>query len=466
MGWPVSAGLMRALLSVAITTTFFVSVVGINFREKEKRILDNILSQGSGNSSGYDKRIRPSGVNVDQPTHVSVNLLIRSISKIDDYSMEYSVQLLFREKWNDERLKFDDMGGRVNYLTLTDPRRIWMPDLFFKNEKTGHLHEITMPNMYIRIFADGGVLYSVRISLTLSCPMDLKLYPLDKQTCSLKMASYAWKTDDLIFVWKEGDPVQIDDGLHLPRFTLEKFQTAYCNSKTNTGEYSCLTVDLLFKREFSYYLIQIYVPCCMLVIVSWVSFWLDQNAVPARVSLGVTTLLTMATQTSGINAALPPVSYTKAIDVWTGVCLMFVFGAMLEFALVNYASRSDMHRETLKRGRGRPPPPPPEHDHQHTSLGELGDHGDDGQTAYAMRPLVHRADRSNSAGFDKSRQCEIHMQVGGGHKGCCRSWLSKFPTRSKRIDVIARITFPLVFALFNMIYWATYIFQDGGQEMK
>ena len=75
-------------------------------------------------------------------------------------------------------------------------------------------------------------------------------------------------------------------------------------------------MDLVFKRQFSYYLITIYVPGCMLVIVSWVSFWLDPHAVPARVALGVTTLLTMSTQTASINSALPPVAYTKAIDVW------------------------------------------------------------------------------------------------------------------------------------------------------
>ena len=91
----------------------------------------------------------------------------------------------------------------------------------------------------------------------------------------------------------------------------------------------------------------------MLIFVSWVSFWLDPNATVARVSLGVTTLLSMATQISGINASQPPVSYTKAIDVWTGVCLTFVFGALLEFALVNYASRSDVHQAAAKQQQQR-----------------------------------------------------------------------------------------------------------------
>ncbi|KAA0204008.1 hypothetical protein HAZT_HAZT003449 [Hyalella azteca] len=85
----------------------------------------------------------------------------------------------------------------------------------------------------------------------------------------------------------------------------------YISDLIVAGTYSCLQVDLVFKREFSFYLIQYYVPCCMLVVVSWVSFWLDAQSVPARVSLGVTTLLTMSTQTSSINQSLPPVSYTK-----------------------------------------------------------------------------------------------------------------------------------------------------------
>ena len=54
------------------------------------------------------------------------------------------------------------ISDRIRYLTMTDATRIWMPDTFFRNEKIGAFHTILQPNLYIRIFPDGTVLYSIR----------------------------------------------------------------------------------------------------------------------------------------------------------------------------------------------------------------------------------------------------------------------------------------------------------------
>ncbi|KAI1705759.1 neurotransmitter-gated ion-channel ligand binding domain-containing protein [Ditylenchus destructor] len=299
-------------------------------------------------SRGYDWRVRPPGTNLSIPgSHgpviVQVDMLIRSISKIDDVNMEYSVQLTFRESWVDGRLAYGLPNDTTPpFVILTAGQQIWMPDTFFQNEKHAQKHMIDKPNVLIRVHKDGVILYSVRISLVLSCPMHLQYYPLDVQTCLIDLASYAYTTDDIEYVWKDIEPVQLKQGLHssLPSFQLGEVNTTYCTSKTNTGAYSCLRTILQLQRQFSYYLLQLYIPSTMLVIVSWVSFWLDRTAVPARVTLGVTTLLTMTTQASGINAKLPPVSYGKAIDIWCGACLTFIFSALLEFACVTYmASR-------------------------------------------------------------------------------------------------------------------------------
>ena len=77
----------------------------------------------------------------------------------------------------------------------------------------------------------------------------------------------------------------------------------------------------------------------LIVILSWVSFWINVEAIPARVSIGLLTVLTMTTQSTGARASLPKVSYVKAIDIWFSMCLLFVFTSLLEFALVNVVSR-------------------------------------------------------------------------------------------------------------------------------
>lgn len=67
----------------------------------------------------------------------------------------------------------------------------------------------------------------------------------------------------------------------------------------------------------------------------WVSFWIKPEAAPARVTLGVTSLLTLSTQHAKSQASLPPVSYLKAVDAFMSVCTIFVFMALMEYCLVN-----------------------------------------------------------------------------------------------------------------------------------
>ena len=62
------------------------------------------------------------------------------------------------------------------------------------------------------------------------------------------------------------------------------------------GNYSCLVAHFYLKRSVSFHLIQSYLPSILIVAISWVSFWMDIEAVPGRISLGVITLLAVSQQ--------------------------------------------------------------------------------------------------------------------------------------------------------------------------
>ena len=79
-----------------------------------------------------------------------------------------------------------------------------------------------------------------------------------------------------------------------------------------TGAYPCLEFRFILQRDLGYFLIQVYVPSILIVILSWVSFWINVDASPARVSIGLLTVLTTTTMSSGARATLPRVSYIKA----------------------------------------------------------------------------------------------------------------------------------------------------------
>ncbi|XP_060780870.1 glycine receptor subunit alpha-3 isoform X2 [Neoarius graeffei] len=398
----------------------------------------DFLDKLMGRTSGYDARIRPNFKG--PPVNVSCNIFINSFGSIAETTMDYRVNIFLRQQWNDPRLAYSEYPDDSLDLDPSMLDSIWKPDLFFANEKGAHFHDVTTDNKLLRIFKNGNVLYSIRLTLTLSCPMDLKNFPMDVQTCIMQLESFGYTMNDLIFEWQENGPVQVAEGLTLPQFILkDESDLRYCTKHYNTGKFTCIEVRFHLERQMGYYLIQMYIPSLLIVILSWVSFWINMDAAPARVALGITTVLTMTTQSSGSRTSLPKVSYVKAIDIWMAVCLLFVFSALLEYAAVNFVSRQ--HKELLRFHRRRM---------------KLRKDDEVRESRHSYAPNAGKdvpiAKSTNNAGSNL-----LQAQTSANIANKSPEEMRKiFIDRAKKIDTISRAGFPLAFLFFNIFYWVLY----------
>ena len=288
---------------------------------------------------GYDKRVRPNYSG--PPALVNVSFHIIGISSVSEVQMDFTTDFYFRQKWFDPRLEFKPVGSIDELCVGAEfAEKIWLPDTFFANEKTATFHKATTENTFIRVGHNGRVYRSIRLTVTCSCPMDLQYFPMDRQRCKIEIESYGYNTREIDYRWERGnESVSLDGKIELPQFKVLGFKMGHELQSLSSGDYIRLYCEVHFVRSMGYYLIQIYIPASLIVIISWVSFWLHRNATPARVALGVTTVLTMTTLMSSTNAALPKISYIKSIDVFLGTCFVMVFASLLEYASVGYIGK-------------------------------------------------------------------------------------------------------------------------------
>ncbi|RUS81553.1 hypothetical protein EGW08_010683 [Elysia chlorotica] len=297
-----------------------------------------------------------------EASKIKVLLYVSSIDAINEARMDFTVGILLHLRWVDNRIYHDKAhmffeSAGVDMLDFDSENINKARDLniFFPNEKKGSFHDIMIKNQMMRLYRGGALLYISRLSVTLSCPMNLINYPFDKQTCHLILMSFGYADVDVQFEWmNRTEPIMddldldtksiiLDKEVTLPQFEVTSVEANTCRFKYHqkVGNHSCLQADFHMSRNIGFYIVQMYIPSTLIVMLSWISFWLTVNSVPGRISLGLLTVLTMTTQMSSVNASLPRVSYTKAIDVWMSACLVFVFSALLEFAIVNVLSRKD-----------------------------------------------------------------------------------------------------------------------------
>lgn len=99
-----------------------------------------------------------------------------------------------------------------------------------------------------------------------------------------------------------------------------------------------------------FYFIQFYIPCIVMVSLSWISFWMDRYYIGERLSLGITTILTIVFLLGSSNSTMPRVSYAKAIDWYLLGSFIFVFFTLVSDLLV-YRLRSKGEEKGKQKGK-------------------------------------------------------------------------------------------------------------------
>ncbi|XP_064109810.1 gamma-aminobutyric acid receptor subunit alpha-2-like [Macrobrachium nipponense] len=294
-------------------------------------ILENLLKN-------YNNQVRP-GYHEGRTTLVKFSLLIRSMGPISEQEMKYSMECYMRQEWSDDRLRFN---GPLKQLTLNIKmlEALWKPDTYFHNGLGSYVHMTTRPNKLIRINQNGDLLYSMRLTIKAKCPMVLRNFPMDKQSCPLVISSYGYTEKDVKYIWDK-KLVSFTPGMGLSQFDIlnTKCTNYSVRWRTGRGMYSALQVNFNLSRSAGYFLIQVYVPCILIVVLSWVSFWINREATSDRVGLGITTVLTLSTISLDSRTDLPKVHYATALDWFILMSFGYCIATLLQFACVHFFTK-------------------------------------------------------------------------------------------------------------------------------
>ncbi|KAE8736835.1 hypothetical protein FOCC_FOCC017707 [Frankliniella occidentalis] len=281
--------------------------------------------------------------------------------------------------------------------------------------------------------------------------------------CSVCAVGYT--TRDVLYRWNTNRQVAIADDMKLSQFDLIGNPTNNQTDVLKTGEHSMLLVSFHLQRHMGNFLIQVYGPCILLVVLSWVSFWLNREATADRVSLGITTVLTMTFLGLEARTDLPKVPYPTALDFFVFLSFAFIFATIIQFAVVHYFTKygsgecyfsadfmsdsesdeDEVRRESARRRALEMPEVIP------LELGTLG-----------PLPLGGVGPGAGAAPAWSSWSC---FRCGSAPSAAGSAATSSAPSAASspavhmrtRIDRASRVFFPLLFLTINIAYWCAYL---------
>ncbi len=284
-----------------------------------------------------------------QATKVMVVTYLIDVSKVNGADQSFTADLFVLLSWHDHRL--DGVFETTQQVPLES---IWNPQLLILNRRQA---QTTFPDQ-AEIAPDGTVTTRQRYFGNFSVPLDLHEFPLDRQRFTFRMVVTGYGPDELEMVTGPAELTgdRRSETFSIPDWDLGEIQEQPEPYRVAAGgrAISGYVVSFEGHRYIGFWAGKAFISISIIIAMSWVVFWIDPKYIAPRLSVAVTSMLTLIAYRFLLDGVLPRLSYLTRMDYFLIGSTLLVLLTVVEVVITTAAVDKDHgHRAARINGHSR-----------------------------------------------------------------------------------------------------------------
>ena len=267
-----------------------------------------------------------------EPTYVKVRLYVVDVDEVNSANQNFSASVYYEARWDNPLLQHEGPGPIIRRTT-----DVWTPRLVIANQQQAWA---AFPS-FVEVSPEGEVVLRQKVWGWFSQPLDLRNFPLDRQTLTIHVAGAGLLESDVKLVPLEqaqGRRSGIHKGFSLPDFDVIGWKAESRPYIPFEGEVGVpgYILEIQVERRPSYFIWKIIFPLCLIVIMSWIPRWLDPKETSTSIGISTTAFLTLVAYLFAITVLLPKVSYLTRMDDFILLSTLLVFLGLIQTVISTY----------------------------------------------------------------------------------------------------------------------------------
>lgn len=268
-----------------------------------------------------------------EPTEIQAVGALLDVDKINSAEQNFTLNIYMVFAWSDPRLAHDSAGPVTHKLS-----DIWNPRLTIIN--TQRYWENTRDE--VEVSPEGRVTYRLHVFGDFSQALDLRDFPMDKHVFEVPVVAAGYRPDEIVF-----EPVPTIDSFIADRLSVADWKVDNMRGEarviplTDGLKLPAFVFSFEAERRLHHYVIKAIIPLCLIVIMSWVVFWISPEHIPNQLSVAVTTVLTLIAYHIALSGRLPDIPYLTHMDKFLFSATVLVFMALIEVVVTSHLASTD-----------------------------------------------------------------------------------------------------------------------------